>query len=98
MLCTCMYWYILVHASTYWYEVISTGSGMYWYIQVHTNSYWYILIRIPQAVGSRHHESAASEFGVIQYEQVRTSTYWYMLVCTGMYNHARACYRNAQRR
>jgi hypothetical protein len=62
-----MYWYILVHTSTYWYEVISTGSGMYWYILVHTSTYWYvhvctcmqwyILIRIP--VGSRH-ESAAS--------------------------------------
>ena len=42
LVCTSLYWYILVHTSIYSY--ILTGKSMYWLKQVHTATYQYMQV------------------------------------------------------
>ena len=42
LVCTSMYWYLLVHTSIYSY--ILPGKSMYWLIQVHTATYQYMQV------------------------------------------------------
>ncbi len=90
LVCTSMYWFILVHTSTYYY-ILLTGECVYLYIPAYPVTYQYILVHtgtyqyIP--VGTHTYQFILVHTGTYMYIPVYNSTYLYTLVCTGMYFH-----------
>jgi hypothetical protein len=74
MVCTSMYWYILVHTGTYCF--ILTGECVYWYIPVYTLTCKYILVH------TITYQYIPACTRLYLYILVHTSTYQYIPVHT----------------